>query len=172
MLRALLPWRDFVIDTRWTPDVAIVEIRKRLGRPQLFGWGESAPFVGELNGNAFRFRHEKAPLRKGTGPAVIDAVVEHSHHNGARIRVTMRVNMSSMVSLIIFVGFIAFTVLRAPADAKWAMGAFVSFGLLFFGSVTVIRFASQANKAERFLREIFANAPAFPAPVETGVAYR
>jgi hypothetical protein len=38
-LRDLVPWRDFVIETSWSPDVTMVELAKRIGAPRL-------PFFG------------------------------------------------------------------------------------------------------------------------------
>lgn len=171
-LRDLLPWRDFVVDTRWPPEVAVAEIQKRVGQPQLFGWGETAPFVGHRAGNAFRLNLKKSALQKGRGPAVIDAVVEPSHHNGARIRVKMRLTSSLSFVLLASIVFLVLCVSGARAEMKGVNAVFLSFGLLFYSTLVAIMFVFQANKAERLLREIFARAPALPAPVETGLAYR
>lgn len=84
----------------------------------------------------------------------------------------MRVNDASIIAVLILFGWVVASVLGARADVKWAFGAFTSFFLLFYVAGITIWFVIQAKGSERLLREIFASAPALPAPVETGVPYR
>ncbi len=56
--RDLLPWRDFTIETSWSPEVAALELGRRVGARSFFarahGSGDE-PFVGEeRDGKTFR----------------------------------------------------------------------------------------------------------------------
>jgi hypothetical protein len=121
--RELLPWRNFVIGTSWSPDIAIVEIQKRVGvRGFLDMGGGSEPFAGRLvNGNEFHFSR-RISYRNSFLP-VISATVEPSHREGARIRVTMRMNLFVMVFMTIWMTGATFggvtVFVAALASGQW-----------------------------------------------------
>jgi hypothetical protein len=174
-LRELLPWRDFVIETAWTPEVAIAELQKQIDTPERWQVRGGPTFAGLLlNGNTFRL-YRKIRNRNSWLPR-IDVVIQPSHHNGARVRIKMRMNTSTMLFMIfwmIFSTVFGFAMIAKSLGAKeWNDALYGMFFPVFGGALMTLGFVPEANKAERLLREIFANAPAFPAPVETGVAYR
>jgi hypothetical protein len=80
-LRELFPWRDFTIETSWSPDVSAGALGKHIDEPRLFSQG-CAPFVASLfprgssGGREFHFRRNIS----GKNPSLpmILAVVEPS----------------------------------------------------------------------------------------------
>jgi hypothetical protein len=178
-LHELQPWRSFVIETRWSPEVAITELQKRIDVPGFFDLGEgTAPFAGRRlkNKDAFGFSpRASAPGQANGFKPVVHAAVEPSHRDGARIRVTMRMQLFTMVFMMAWMGGATYGALtflvRTLPDGNLA-GVFALL-LPMFGVFLYIRgFVLEARKSEHMLREIFASAPALPAPVDTGVAYR
>jgi len=169
--RDLVPWRDFTIETSWSPTVAAVELQKRIGERRFFGGGDT-PFTGTVDGSVFRFSRRIA-YRNSFLPMIV-AVIEPSHHNGARIRVQMRLHVLVMVFMAVWMtgatlaGLVGLTALARGQPAGLAALAFPLFG----AALSTIPFALEARLAERLLREIYAQAPAPPAPPESGVAYR
>jgi hypothetical protein len=174
ILRAAVPWRSFTIDTSWPPEVAAIEIRKVIDAPTLFGGGGCLPFVGTARGEKeFVFRR-RIGYRNSFLP-VIHAVVEPSHHGGARVRVRMR-----MYAVVI--AFMAFWLTGASFGAGsagvvallhgQASGLLMLLFPLFGVAMVCVGFSLEARKAEKMLRALYAVAPALPPPPETGQAYR
>jgi hypothetical protein len=172
-LRDWLPWRDFAIETSWPPNVAAIEIRKHIASPRLFAQTDE-PFVGEsMTEKEFRFsrgiRYPNAFL------PVIRAAVEPSYRDGARVRVRIRLHDGVVV-------FMAFWLAVAPSGLL--LGGLASLvGGLAAGSIVIVlpvfgvgllarAFSVEARKAEDLLRAIFAAAPGFPPPPDTGEPYR
>jgi hypothetical protein len=167
-LRDWLPWRDFAIETSWPPSVAAIEIRKRIASPRLFAETEE-PFVGKsISEVEFCFSRE-ASHRNPYLP-VIDAEVEPSYRDGARVRVRMRLHIvmgawlaPAALGLLFGIG----SLVRGQS-AGW-IG--IVMPVFIVGLVTGI-FSSEARKAEDLLRAIFATAPGVPPPPDTGEPYR
>jgi hypothetical protein len=44
-LRELLPWRDFAIETSWSPDAAAGDLGQQIEKPRLLFFQGNAPFV-------------------------------------------------------------------------------------------------------------------------------
>jgi hypothetical protein len=170
--RELLPWRDFTIETSWPPSVAAIELQKLIGERRFFGGGDM-PFAGTRDGSVFRFSRRIA-YRNSFLPMIV-AVVEPSHHDGARVRVQMRLHVFVMLFMGIWMTgatlvsvMVGFATLSRGQPAGLLALAFPLAG----AGMTTIPFAFEARTAEHLLREIYARAPALPAPPETGVAYR
>jgi hypothetical protein len=166
--------RDFVIDTSWSPNVAAIELRKSIqGAPPLSG-GEDALFSGRVANGRFRLTRKRTFYRSSFFP-VIEAVVEPSWRDGARVRVRMRLHLFVMTVMCVWIAGATFGAIAAGTSMLshgQPLGLVaVVFPLLGVGLVS-IPFAIEATRAERTLREIFARAPPLPAPPETGVAYR
>jgi hypothetical protein len=172
LLRAAVPWRSFTIDTCWSPEVAAIEIRKVIDAPTLFGGGGGLPFVGKACGEKeFEFRR-RIGYRNSFLP-VIHAVVEPSHHGGARVRVNMRMHAFVIAFMVVWVTFAS--VVPGAAGVVALLHGQASGQLLvpLFGVAMVcVGFPPEARKAEAMLRALYAAAPALPPPPETGQAYR
>jgi hypothetical protein len=84
----LLPWRDFIIETSWSPEVADIELRKRIDG--LLGTGDG-PFKGHSVGQC-QYKFQKVISYRNSFLPVITASVEPGHREGARIRVRMRLH--------------------------------------------------------------------------------
>jgi hypothetical protein len=173
-LRDLIPWRAFDIATSWSPQVAVIELRKVIDQETfLFGGGGNAPFVGDIRGEAeFRFRR-----RIGYGNSflpIIRVVTEPLRHGATRLRVTMRLHLLVMAFMAVWMTGATFGALVGiSAVVAGQPGGLLAFALPLFGAGLVgIPFAFEARKAETLLRSIYANAPALPTPPETGQAYR
>lgn len=166
----LIPWRDFIIDTRWSPAVADVELRKRV--EGLLGTGD-APFRGRSVGQAQYKLHRAISYRNSFLP-VIHATIEPGHRGGARVRIRMRLHAGVAVFMPIWMtGAMAAAIAGIVGLAHGQGAGVVGLAMPIFGAgLTVIPFALEARTAERLLREVYAPAPALPAPPETGEAYR
>ena len=170
--RNLLPWRDFVIETSWPPNVAATEIKKRIGKPRLFGRSDET-FVGKSTSEG-EFRFSRAIRYKNSFLPIIHAAVEPSYRDGARVRVRMRLH-----GLVL-----AFMAIWMTAAASGALVGLVSLargrpvglvGVVFTVSVAsfvAVTFSREADVAEALLRRIFAAAPALPSAPDTGAPYR
>jgi hypothetical protein len=172
-LRDLIPWRTFTIGTSWPPDVAVIELKKRVDQSRFLSSGRrDAPFVGDIRGASdFKLRLRMAYVRAQT---ITRVVAEPSHHGGTLFRVTVRLPVAALAfmgmwmtaaTLVGLEGVVA-AIMGRPA-ALLVLG-FPLVGTAFMG----IPFALEARKAESLLRTIFVSAPALPDPVETGEAYR
>jgi hypothetical protein len=98
-----------------------------------------------------------------------------SHHDGARIRVTMRLHAFVMAFMGLWLSGATFgglvggaAALSSGKVAGLAMFAFPLFGL----GICIVPFAIEAGIAERRLREAFASAPGYSAPVPSGYPNR
>ena len=172
-LRDLLPWRDFVIETSWSPSVAAIEIKKSIDGPPPLSGGSDALFIGREDDGRFRFSR-RISYRNSFLPMIV-AVVEPSHHDGARVRVRMRLHLFVMVFVSVWIGgasLAAFMVAFIFISHGYPVGLLAAVLPLLGAAMVSIPFALEAPRAERLLRDVFARAPALPAPPETGEAYR
>jgi hypothetical protein len=77
----LIPWRTFEIVTSWSPDVAVIELKKSIDQSRLYLRGGNAPFLGDVRGTSdFQFSR-RIGYRNSFLP-VIRVVVEASWHSG------------------------------------------------------------------------------------------
>jgi hypothetical protein len=181
-LRDLVPWRDFVIETSWSPEVSIVELAKRVDAPRLPFFGidhPERPFQGKsVSPTALEFRRTVDWKVESAIPATIRASVTPALGSGACVRVRIRPRAAGGVALAL-VGLFAvasFVLAVFALIAGEVRGALVALG----GSVVVVasallRFALESDRSERILRGIFERAPALPPPdppYESGEPYR
>ncbi len=165
--RDLLPWRDFVIETSWSPVVAATEMKNRIGPRRLYGGG-SAPFAGEsLNDAAFRFR--RAIAYRNSFLPHIHVAVEPAGDRGALVHVRMQLHPAVLALTVIWlvgmtIGAIAQVTLAWHRHAGPLGLAMPAIGIV----VIVVSFGLEARKAEAMLREIYAPAPA----LKTNEPYR
>lgn len=169
----LIPWRDFTVDTSWSPEVADIELRKRIGG--LLGT-DGAAFKGRSVGpvGQRQYRFQRVISYRNSFLPVISASVEPGYREGARVRVRMRIH--ALVAV-----FMAFWMTGATLGGVFGgvamlvhgqAAGLVALGLPIFGAgLITIPFALEARVAERLLREMYALAPALPRP-ESGEAYR
>jgi hypothetical protein len=173
--RDLLPWRTFVVETKWPPSVAVIEIRKQVGtvRGLLGGGGDNeyAPFVGTEDRGRFHISR-RIGNERSVRPR-LEVAVEPSHHDGSRVvvRVDPDAKMLLLVSFAVAVGLIVagFAVAADGLGPQLLLALPIAAAL---GAALVVPSALEARESERLLREIFAAAPALPAPPETDDAYR
>ena len=171
-LRDWLPWRDFAIETSWPPSVAAIEIRKRIASPRLFArTGE--PFVGEST-TEMEFRFSRGISYRNSFLPVIHAAVEPSYRDGARVRVRMRLHGAVAVFMAIWLTGATFGLLFGLESLVRGQAAgWIGIVMPLFGVGLVTGgFSFEARKAEDLLRGIFAAAPGFPPPPDTGEPYR
>jgi hypothetical protein len=172
-LRELIPWRTFVVETRWPPEIAAVEVKRAIHQPTLFGSGGDAPFVGKVKSETeFVFRRRIS--YKNSFLPIVRAIVEPSRHGGARIRVRMRMHSFALCLILVWITGGAFAVLAglvALFEGQMAGLIGIAFPVVGLG-LACTPFALEARVAERLLRAIYAAAPALPPPPETGQAYR
>jgi hypothetical protein len=164
--------RDFVIETRWPPTVAAVEIQKRIAAPGGPSEGDE-PFLGRsLSKTEFRF--SRAPSHRNNLLPVIDATVVDSQREGARVEVRVRLHDAVLVFIVLTIAVAIMGPIAAgvPVDTaiRWLP---VIFTLLLAGfRLYHAAFTREARQAEAILREIFAAAPPLPPPHDTGEPYR
>jgi hypothetical protein len=173
ILHHLIPWRTFVVETAWSPEVAAIELGKIIEKPVLFARGE-APFVGKaVTATEFVFRRQISG-RNSFLPR-IHAVIEPSHHGGSHIRVDMRMHIAVIAFMAVWMTGAtcgSLTVgIAAVHQGREAALPWVLFPL-FGAAMIAIGFAPEARKAEHLLRALYARAPALPSPPDTGQAYR
>jgi hypothetical protein len=169
--RDLLPWRDFAIETSWPPTLAAIEIKKRIAAPHFFGHCDK-PFVGKaFTETAFRF--SRAISYRNAFLPVIQATIEPSHGNAARVRVRMRLSVPAMAFMAIWMTGATFGALVGLVSAAGgSAAAMLALALPFFGAgLATMPFSLEADEAEAMLRAIFAPAPALP-PWSAGEPYR
>jgi len=172
-LRDLLPWRELIIDTSWSPSVAAIELRKSIQGPPPLSGGDDALFSGRVEGGRFHFSRRVA--YKNSFLPVIQAVVEPSHHDGARVRIRMRLHAFVLVFVLAWTAIAAVfgvAVAISVVSRGRAMGLVGLLAPLFGVAIGSIPFALEARNAERLLRDVFARAPALPEAQKTGGAYR
>ena len=167
----LLPWRGFVVETSWPPSVAVIEIRKQVGtnRGLLGGGGDNeySPFVGTEDHGRFRISR-RVGNQRSVRPR-LEVAVEPSHHEGARI-----VGRLLPDPLILAATLGTCLLVGGMITAFGGLGVELLVGLPFavlVAAALVVR-VIEARACERLLREVFARAPALPAPPETDEAYR
>lgn len=173
----LIPWRRFVIETRWPPDVVATELRKLVDAPgTFFGADSDRPLTGRMLDRGARF----TPTIRGKNSwaPVVRVIVEPSHREGTRLRVTVHFNF--FVTAFSAIWIAAFLILMiggvlTMADQGLSILPTIAVIALFFGLFVALicgSFMRYARNSERVLREAFARAPALPEPVDTGTAYR
>jgi hypothetical protein len=172
LMRDLLPWRDFVIETSWPPTVAAIEIKKRIAAPRIFGGGDE-PFVGKSLAEA-EFRFSRAISYRNSFLPVIQAAVEPSHRDGARLRVRMRLSVPVMAFMGVWMTGATFGALVGLVSAaRGGPPALIVLALPLFGvGLVAVPFSLEARKAEAMLRAIFAAAPGLSPPPGMGGPYR
>ena len=110
VLRDLLPWRAFTIESSWSPGVVATELRKRMDERRIIATGGDAPLVGTASEDGRTFRFWRAIATWGSAvptTMLIVAVVEPSHHDGARLRVRMRLaGIATAMSVVVGAGAI------------------------------------------------------------------
>src|SRR5690242_13094827 len=84
----LLPWRDFVIETRWPSGVAALELRKRIEKSRRFIPSDESFIGSAITDTEFDFAHATADHNPFV--PLVRASVEASRRNGARVRVRIR----------------------------------------------------------------------------------
>ena len=166
----LIPWRHFTIETSWSPEVADIELRKRIDG--LLGTGDEV-FRGRSTRNG-QYKFQRVISYRNSFLPVITATVEPSHHNGARVRIRMRLHALVAIFMQLWMtGAMAGAIVGILALGSGQPAGLIALALPVFGAgLTTIPFALEARAAERLLREVYAAAPALPAPPETGAAYR
>jgi hypothetical protein len=175
--RDFLPWREFTIETSWSPDVAAVELKKHIAKRGFFGRardGGNAAFVGDISeGTSFRFA--RAIRYNNSFLPVIVATIQSSDANGARIRVRMRLHRWVAAFMCVWMagavlGSVACCV-AALAHGKLA-GLLAPALPLFGTALVIVPFAIEARIAERLLREIYPAAPGRAIPPNAGASVR
>jgi hypothetical protein len=163
--RDFLPWRNFAIETSWSPEVAALELQKRIGARGLGGAREpgGAPFAGEALGD-MSFRFTRVIAYRNSFLPVIRATVRPSSAPGAhaRIHVTMRLHQFVMAFGFVWMSGALLGGLSAGLVAVRSgnLGGLVALGFPLFGAVLfTVPFAIEARIAERLLREVYAAAP-------------
>ncbi len=158
--RELLPWRELVIDTSWSPEEAHAALDGMCTTSARLGPLPGAPFAGEAKGpGAFELRGN--PRLPSLIPVVLRVDVTPGRSRGARVRVVVRLHRFQAVLLLVGV-----TVMVAAWQLVGAALAVVAVGIL------TMTFRVQARVVERILREAFAAAPGLPEAPETGVPFR
>lgn len=173
-LRDLIPWRSFDILTRWSPEVAAVELKKTIHRgTSSFDQGNDAPFVGDVRVNSeFQFRRRIA-YRNSFLP-IIRVAVEPLRLGGTRLRVSMRLHALVMaITAVWMTGATLGALAGLPAVFAGQPVGLIALALPLVGAGFVgIPFGIEAHQAESLLRAIYTNAPGLPDPPETGRVYR
>jgi len=160
-LHDLLPGRTFVVETDWSPGVAFIELKKHVAPRGWFGGGDST-FVGApTEGPEFTFSRRiryHSPFLP-----VIDAVVEPSPERGAKIRVSMRLHLTVLAFMTVWMTGACAASLAGIAAALFygrPAGLIALLVPLVGGWFASSSFALEAREAEALIREIFARAPA------------
>jgi hypothetical protein len=171
-LNDLFPQRDFVIETRWPPSVAAIEIRKRIAVRDGGRLGDEPFFGRSLSKVEFQF--SRAPSDRKNLLPIIDATVTPCDRDGARVHVRMRPHdgvllIPALAIVMAILGPFAAVIYGGVAGLK-LLG--VSALLILGGRWHHAAFEREARRAEAILRGIFAAAPALPPPHDTGEPYR
>ena len=169
-----VPWKRFVVDTSWSPDIVAEELRKRI-TPKRFlpTMSVALPYEGYWIGeNEVRFRRT---ARMRNGYPVAQIVIRPSWRDGTRLEVLLRPHVFACIVLaasLVFALLIAFLGLfSALLDGE--RGGFVMLiAPIPFYLAGWLPFALYANDSEQRIRDLFASAPALPPPVETGKPFR
>ena len=164
-LRDLIPWRAFDIETRWSPEVAAVALRRAIDEGSLlFGRGETASFVGHVRGPLgpfAEFTFKRRITYRNSFLPVIRVVVEPGRDGGTRLRVTMRLHFFVIAFMSVWMtGAIAGALgglSAAMAGNAHGLGALVF--PLFGVGMAVVPFALEAREARKLLCFIYADAP-------------
>lgn len=142
-----LPFHRFEIDSPMRPDVALNVMRAHIEKPSFFRlrWPSATNdkrFDGDITGDGFDVMRIMGYNNSFT-PRVLGRVQPTGV--GSRIRVTMRLHISTMVVLI---GASAFLAAVAPWETL-PISFIALYGLMWIG------FWFEARKQEKALREIF-----------------
>ncbi|MGO9838806.1 MAG: hypothetical protein ACLP1X_31895 [Polyangiaceae bacterium] len=163
-LQDLVPWRELTIETKWSPEVVAIEIRKRLAargpRPLFaFGFGGPSPdrlFVGRSDGTHFVF--SRAIGYRNSFLPVIAVSIDPSGDEGARLRVRMRLNALVIAFMGVWLAGATIGSLSIAALGLYEGNPTALVGLLFplfGGGLMSGGFAYEARRAEALLRGIF-----------------
>jgi hypothetical protein len=163
-LQDLVPWRELTIETKWSPEVVAMEIRKRLaarGPRPLFGFGfgvpaPEQPFVGRGDGTHFVF--SRAIGYRNSFLPVIAVSIDPSGDEGARLGVRMRLNALVIAFMGVWLAGATIGSVCIAAAGLYDGNPAALVGLLFplFGAGLMSGgFAYEARRAEALLRDIF-----------------
>jgi hypothetical protein len=162
------PRREFVIETSWPPNVAAIEIRKRIASPYLPARGDE-PFIGRsISENEFRF--SRGSSRQSPSPIVYVAV-EPSLRDGSRVRVRIELHdgVTAITGLWVTIGVLFGMIHLAHGQPA----GLIAVALSALGArLVVVWFSRQARETEALVRAIFAAAPGLPPPTDSGEPYR
>ena len=170
-LRKLLPWRTFIIGTRWPPDVAAAKLRKSIGKDAwLFAPLGRAPFVGGASSDVEFVFWRRIGYRNPSLP-LIRVVIEPTRHGGTQLRVRMRLHLAPAAFFVLWNGA---AVLAGLAGLLAALtghprGLLVLPFPLLGAAFVAFPFWLEAREAEHLLRAIYADAP---EPPDAAGAYR
>jgi hypothetical protein len=158
-------WRSFGIETSWSPTAAARELSRWIRKPRYFRllWDTATmtSFVGKaIDDHTFRFT-TRDPGSKVARPS-ITVTVEPLERGGSVVRVRMQPPVSSMIAvpLVLLLSLCTFFVPhtyhrgRAPVPGAIALYALV----VTFGYWAML--LAEMRRAERWLLEIYASAPA------------
>jgi hypothetical protein len=163
------PRREFVIETSWPPNVAAIEIRKRIASPYLPARGDE-PFIGRsISEDEFRF--SRGSSGRSSAYPIVYVAVEPSFRDGARVRVRIQLHdfATALTALPATVGVLLGIILLAHGQPAGLIAVALS---AFLAGLIVVSFSRQARETEALVRAIFAAAPGLPPPTDSGEPYR
>lgn len=166
--RDLFARHDFVIETSWPVAVAATEIRKRIGVP---GSGGNEPLAGTtMSATEFQLSRDYRTTEYTVPLAYV--TVEPSHRDGARV--VVRICNEGTLGLIFMSIFAAIlSVMTALASRKeWLATALVAVALSVVTALHHVALRREVRRTKAVLQSIFARAPGWPAPHDTGEPYR
>jgi hypothetical protein len=161
------PRREFVIETSWPPNVAAIEIRKRIASPYRPARGDE-PFIGRsISEDEFRF--SRGSSRESPSP-IVYVTVEPSLRDGSRVRVRIeRDFVTAITGLWVTIGVLFGMIPLAHGQPA----GLIAVALSALGArLVVVWFSRQARETEAQVRAIFAAAPGLPPPTDSGEPYR
>jgi hypothetical protein len=185
--RELLPWREFTVDTSWSPEVVTAAIDRECANP-VQGGRPDAAFVGERTGPGV-FDLRRNPRQVALVGVGLHVVVSPARARGARLRVTVGAALpwmtlgglaAALVTVCVMLGLRAWSAASelslgaldgVPAICIPALVAILGVFALV-GGAYVDGFRHEARLVESILRSAFAEAPGVPDPPDTGEPFR
>ncbi len=162
----LIPYQEFCLETRLSPEEVLARLKERTGPRRWFGWpSASHPLWGEVGANGFelyrviRYRNSFLPLISGKVLPV---------KGGSRVEGTMELHPFVAVFVAFWMCacllFCLITGLHITRDVLFGnlpnCGLFVPFVMILFGwGLTASCFTVEANRSLRLLRETVAAEP-------------
>jgi len=158
-------WRNFGIETSWSPSVAAAELSRWVRKPRYVRLWDTAStsFVGAaLDERTFRFT-TRDPGSRVPRPS-ITATVEPLERGGSLVRVRMRPPVSSMIAVVLVV-LLSVVNFFAPHTYHGGRAPVAGAVVLFPLVVTVGYWAmllAEMRRAESWLLTIYEYAPSPP----------